>query len=318
MGSPDHPSPSAHLILDSEFEDIESFGSVIATWDLDFRQLDAGPLRASAAIIGGHRNAALRVRFNRRIHQRGHAPPGCLVLGLPDQSMPWCGARVTEGHVINFSLSNGFDGVTDRGFTGTLLLLDQREMEGHAAHLGLDVDLDELTSNTASWSGEGLGIRTLKGRLARIFRTVTTPEGQAEATRLLNCDATSALLGMIVEGKGVREDSDLTSRRRVLRTALERLEDSDHLPMSIADLCRSVGVSSPTLYRSFQEEFDISPKQYLKARSLSGAHRELLRAAPGVLVVDIANQWGFWHMGQFARDYRRHFGELPSETLSRA
>ena len=24
---------------------------------------------------------------------------------------------------------------------------------------------------------------------------------------------------------------------------------------------------------------------------------------------------GFWHMGQFARDYQRHFGELPSQSV---
>jgi AraC family ethanolamine operon transcriptional activator len=27
-----------------------------------------------------------------------------------------------------------------------------------------------------------------------------------------------------------------------------------------------------------------------------------------------ANNWGFWHMDRFAADYRRQFGELPSET----
>ena len=34
-------------------------------------------------------------------------------------------------------------------------------------------------------------------------------------------------------------------------------------------------------------------------------------------VTDVANEWGFWHLGQFAADYRRHFGELPSETFER-
>ena len=32
-------------------------------------------------------------------------------------------------------------------------------------------------------------------------------------------------------------------------------------------------------------------------------------------VTDIANNWGFWHLGDFARNYRREFDELPSETL---
>jgi len=30
----------------------------------------------------------------------------------------------------------------------------------------------------------------------------------------------------------------------------------------------------------------------------------------------IANQYGFWHMGQFAKDYNNLFGELPSETIN--
>ena len=32
-------------------------------------------------------------------------------------------------------------------------------------------------------------------------------------------------------------------------------------------------------------------------------------------VQDIAARWGFWHLGHFVTDYRRMFGELPSQTL---
>ena len=31
----------------------------------------------------------------------------------------------------------------------------------------------------------------------------------------------------------------------------------------------------------------------------------------------IANDWGFYHLGKFAQDYRHLFGERPSVTLSR-
>jgi AraC-like DNA-binding protein len=34
-------------------------------------------------------------------------------------------------------------------------------------------------------------------------------------------------------------------------------------------------------------------------------------------VHDVATRWGFWNLGEFAADYRRQFGELPSETLRR-
>ena len=32
-------------------------------------------------------------------------------------------------------------------------------------------------------------------------------------------------------------------------------------------------------------------------------------------ISDIANLWGFWHLGRFASYYQRQFSELPSETL---
>jgi hypothetical protein len=31
---------------------------------------------------------------------------------------------------------------------------------------------------------------------------------------------------------------------------------------------------------------------------------------------EVFKQWGFWHMGQFAKDYKFMFGQLPSETLN--
>ncbi len=88
-------------------------------------------------------------------------------------------------------------------------------------------------------------------------------------------------------------------------------------PLTVRDLCRATGASERTLSRAFVEHFGLSPKAYLRARRLHGVRGELRRGSPGTKVVDVANDWGFWHLGQFASDYRRLFGELPSQTLSR-
>jgi AraC family ethanolamine operon transcriptional activator len=34
-------------------------------------------------------------------------------------------------------------------------------------------------------------------------------------------------------------------------------------------------------------------------------------------VAVVAANWGFWHPGQFAKDYKQLFGENPSETVKR-
>jgi glycine/D-amino acid oxidase-like deaminating enzyme len=69
--------------------------------------------------------------------------------------------------------------------------------------------------------------------------------------------------------------------------------------------------------RTFVDEYGVAPKAYLLARRLAGTRRDLRRGVGGS-VGDVARDWGFWHMGQLAADYRRHFGELPSDTRARA
>jgi AraC family ethanolamine operon transcriptional activator len=84
---------------------------------------------------------------------------------------------------------------------------------------------------------------------------------------------------------------------------------------SIQDVCHVAGVSWRTVDYAFRDLFGVTPKQYLQATRLDGVHKELRRKGPATKITDIANDWRFWHMGQFAADYRRQFGELPSETL---
>jgi len=62
----------------------------------------------------------------------------------------------------------------------------------------------------------------------------------------------------------------------------------------------------------------VTPKQYLQATRLGCVRKELCRNGSAVKITDVAAEWSFWHMGKFAADYRRQFGELPSETLRRA
>ena len=50
----------------------------------------------------------------------------------------------------------------------------------------------------------------------------------------------------------------------------------------------------------------------------TGCGTLLSREGVSPLVKSVALTHGFWHLGQFAHDYRATFGEMPSETLARA
>jgi AraC family ethanolamine operon transcriptional activator len=88
-------------------------------------------------------------------------------------------------------------------------------------------------------------------------------------------------------------------------------------PLSVLELCRELGVSERTLHYAFQEFRGMSTMAYFKASRLNAVRQEL-KAAPAstASVHEIAQRWGFWHTGEFAADYRRLFGELPSQTFN--
>ncbi len=104
--------------------------------------------------------------------------------------------------------------------------------------------------------------------------------------------------------------------------ALRRAEEFvlDHLgePISRADLCAAAGVGARSLSRAFERRHGVGPVAFLRQRRLDAAQRLLLAADPTECqVTDIAMKCGLHHLGRFSADYRRAFGESPSETLRR-
>jgi AraC family transcriptional regulator, ethanolamine operon transcriptional activator len=84
-------------------------------------------------------------------------------------------------------------------------------------------------------------------------------------------------------------------------------------PLSMLQLCHLLGTSRRQLNYAFRERLDTSPVKYWTALRLARVRRELTQGH--TTVAQAASRWGFWHLGQFARDYRLQFGELPSKTL---
>jgi len=107
---------------------------------------------------------------------------------------------------------------------------------------------------------------------------------------------------------------ELSRRVKSVQRAIDWLTAAAPDGVSVAEICEATGVSWRTLDRGFREQFGIGPKAYLNRFRLSRVRSDLLRQGIETPVADAANAWGFWHMGQFARDYRQMFGELPSVT----
>jgi AraC family ethanolamine operon transcriptional activator len=108
-------------------------------------------------------------------------------------------------------------------------------------------------------------------------------------------------------------------RQSVVSAARDYVLANRERAVSVPELCERLHVSRRTLQYCFQDVLDMAPATYLRAIRLNGARRDLSAASREARSVqDVAAAWGFWHLSQFATDYRKLFGLRPSETLRAA
>jgi transcriptional regulator GlxA family with amidase domain len=102
---------------------------------------------------------------------------------------------------------------------------------------------------------------------------------------------------------------------RAVKRAIDYLEAHLDAPVTLADLVAASGVPGRTLFKHFQDSKGVPPMRYLRQARLERARQALIHAQAGQSVTEIALSVGFSHLGRFAVEYRRRFGESPSETL---
>jgi len=88
--------------------------------------------------------------------------------------------------------------------------------------------------------------------------------------------------------------------------------------ITLTDMERISGVSSRGLQYAFLQRFGCSPLQWLRSARLEHARHQIVSQGPAVNITQLAMACGFAKPSDFAEQYRRRFGELPSKTRARA
>lgn len=102
-----------------------------------------------------------------------------------------------------------------------------------------------------------------------------------------------------------------------VQRAAEYLEAQAGATVSMANLAAVTGVSIRSLQAGFRAYRDCSPMEFLRARRLELARKQLL-AGTAATVAQVALDCGFEHLGRFSAYYRVRFGEPPATTWRRA
>lgn len=310
------------MVINSGFTEFDEFNAFAAAWDVDFRQISPGLLNASLVQLMTNNHSISKARFDQLTYQQGASVPGMRTFAFLDASAPdvdWCGFTFSSDSIAVFAKDRDFRCVSPSGFFVYTLSFTEEELAAASHRLGIPNICDQLNTHAEVRIIGRRSVNMLYKKVNESITSVLTPGISAfsrDKSRSFQSEQIAEQLVQVLTAAesvtGHPSPNKLTAAtNRTLQYIEAHLADKP----TIRELSKVAGVSRRTLEYAFRKQLDISPKSFMNQQRLTLVRRDLRNLSNEKPIADIANYWGYWHMGQFARDYQRQFGELPSHTV---
>ncbi len=283
---------------------------------MDFQKLDATPFHGKitqcfmpALILG-------EAHFNCRLKQLGATPKGLRTFAIPAErslNMLWRNQHVDGNDLLLFPENNELQASLNKNFHIFTVSIKE-ELLHKAAERTNSLGLAKTIKSSEIFKCNSAQMKSLVSSLQQCLSSQSEDfSGDSGAT----CNHIIDQLVQLMTASPNSSPKKTTQRRlNAVAAADKYILDHPEAPPSIQELCAATKTSKRTLEYAFQEHYNMSPKAYINNVRLHAVRKQLRAASPeNIHVCDAANNWGFWHMGQFAADYRKLFGINPSQTL---
>lgn len=290
--------------------------AIFSTWQGRFEQFTSGRFQGTIRIAQGNLVRVFSVEANQRMVVRGLDSSGlCTFCPVTDSaaSCIWQGRHYDSGQLAIKRSDADVDVCTSRGVSAAALELKPAALQAAIRTLLSTEESLHLDGWTA-YSLPLVAFLELGQQFARLLNRgladpslLASPEGHR-----LEQECVRSLVASINTGTS-RPRVSLSARSEFVRRTEDLMRSRLGDALGAIDLCREIGVNDRTLRLAFRERYGVGPMTYFRFLRLN-AVRSRLRTDPLVAIADAARDCGFHHLGNFAADYRRLFGLLPSET----
>lgn len=288
------------------FDEFDEFRAQLRGWDTHPVQIDPGPLQLDLQFIDLDDVRISRLSVNRRIIDSSYVEPGwtSFVVPLnPQAGKSWCGIEVAPGSLVHIAAGRECRSVLQPGWESLEFSMRTELIADVAPGIAL-----ESSPERSVW-------RLAPGSRAEFRKWADQLFGRDACGRIplgLRSESMRLLLG-VLQGPADQVGLARTRRYQLAAEALERFGDQS---VRVDALARELFTTPRNLQYAFRSILGVSPARYDLARRLTRARQALRAALPNTTVSRVAGTYGFNHLGRFAEQYRRHFGEPPSATLS--
>jgi AraC family ethanolamine operon transcriptional activator len=311
-----------NYIRSTRLNDVLDLQHIARGVNMEITQLDPGAFESDVSQLKVRNVLASLISPNKRLRLQGKVNYLTVsFLSHESESPKWHGISAGPGDILAANAGETFDLVVPPGVAAHCISVIGNS-EVALRKLGGPVLADKLSGTARPIPCDPDALRKIRTWFAERFDSFAVdseirngPASELEQEFLLQL-AACMRAGQPSSNSG---DSTVPGRIDVARRVEQHLLEDPAIPLTIDDLCRVAGTSRRTLEYAFRDYFGTSPKRFIKALRLNAARDDLLHVDYGsAQVMEIASGWGFTHMGQFSADYRRMFGEKPSETLRRS
>jgi AraC-like DNA-binding protein len=103
---------------------------------------------------------------------------------------------------------------------------------------------------------------------------------------------------------------------KYIRDGRMLLAENINATYTIADMVEDLKISKRTIQHGFKHYLGFTPKEYQQYIRLNGIRKTILSVKdPHMTLSEIAVKYNYFHLGHFSAEYKKFFGESPSETL---
>ncbi|WP_263769286.1 helix-turn-helix domain-containing protein [Propionivibrio soli] len=314
--------------------DADEHAQNLSEWNQTYDQLSRGRFSGVITELWTNKAQVFLESTNRQLRQSCAAWPHSIWFGIPDPAgstaaidfhgVPANGIAVRQGGV-------GFELRTPDDFNIYGIVVDREEFRRYAEEVEQTAP-EKLLGKADVLLVDMAAKRRLCQRIDALLDEAAFP---APVVASNGCGRDhephqaiqDRILGAIVSLLMTQDGQEPPERRaqtrlhrwQTVRRIREYILDEASFDVTVPELCRRFHMSRRTLQYCFEEVTGLSPTNFLRSIRLNAARRELRRRqARERSVSEIALDWGFSHLSQFAQDYRHLFAELPSETLRSA
>ena len=301
----------------------DELAEALLDWNVEMTQLRPGAFECDISIIPLGPALICHGRHNQWLLERLTTPADCLTVARPGRGsdpVTVAGHEIEDGDV--FVSGPGAEGETvSHGwrFPSTVSIqmhfLESQSRWLHSATLR-SAGRVQLHSAGKEWTDGFLdAMAWIADAALRYGQAVARPEISASLVDLLvaRVDALRAIDSPLSHDREER-----AARRVAVARAREYIRVNLTEPIRLSDLCTYARTQARSLEYGFREVMGVSPITYVRATRLHLV-RKLLRstAVRTRSISEIALDCGFWHLSQFAMDYKHLFTESPSTTYRR-